>query len=199
MEFRFVQLRHLEIEDGRKVGTLFSIQFRLVGILFHDKAVDDVGIHAGETALFKLAFQHGDDGSVQLPVEQQYAVAFVLGCFDVAVLGFLVLGIQVNQITVLVRLIVLDELLVFFEREVFTVTILKEGEVLGLVVEVVLCQHTVVDEDLDVVPFLLEFLAVVLEQALQAVAHFLRDVAGNLLHVAVALQVAAADVQRDVR
>ena len=69
---------------------------------------------------------------------------------------------------------------------------------LGLVVEVVLREHTVVDEKFDVVPLLLKLRAVLLEDACQAVAHLLGDVARYLLHVLVALQIRTAHVQRDV-
>ena len=55
-----------------------------------------------------------------------------------------------------------------------------------------------VDEELEVVPFFFILLAVFLEDAVEAVGHFLGDVGGNLLHVGIALQIAAADVERDV-
>ena len=63
----------------------------------------------------------------------------------------------------------------------------------------ILSQHTVVDENLQVVPFLFKFLTVVLEDRLQAVGYLLRDVSRNLLHVRIALQVRTRYVQRNVR
>ena len=54
------------------------------------------------------------------------------------------------------------------------------------------------DEELQAVPLLFEGLTVVLEDLLQAIGHLLGDVRGNLLHVLVALQVGAGDVERDV-
>ena len=54
------------------------------------------------------------------------------------------------------------------------------------------------DEHLHIVPLLLEVLAVVLEEFCQFVSHFLGDVAADFLHIVVALQVTAADIQRDV-
>ena len=55
------------------------------------------------------------------------------------------------------------------------------------------------EEEFEVIPLLLEFLTVLLEDRVQAVCHLLGDVGRNLLHVAVALQVAAAHVQWDIR
>ena len=110
----------------------------------------------------------------------------------------LVVGVEVYQVAVLVGLVVLDERLVFFCREVFAVYVLEQCEVLGAVVEVRLREHSIVDEELQVVPFLLEVLAVILEDSVQSVSHLLCDICRDLLHVAVALQIAAAHVERDV-
>lgn len=98
-----------------------------------------------------------------------------------------------------VRLLALDKFLIFLVSIVFAVHILEQGKILGLVVEVGLRQHTVVDKELQVVPLLFISLAVILEDGLQAVAYLLGDVGRDFLHVLVALQVASADVQRNVR
>ena len=55
------------------------------------------------------------------------------------------------------------------------------------------------DEQFDIVPLLFEVFFVVFVHLRQFVCHFLGDVAGNLLDVVVGLQIAAADVQRDIR
>ena len=133
-----------------------------------------------------------------MSVEQQHAVALVLSGFDEAVLLVLVLGIEVDQIAALVGLVVFDERLILLEGEVFTLDILEQGEVFGAVVEVGLREHTVVDEQLQVIPLLLIVLAVVLEGLLQAVGHLLRDVGGDFLHVGITLQIRPAHVKRNV-
>ena len=133
-----------------------------------------------------------------MAVEQQHAIAFILGCLDVGVLLFLVGGVEVDELVVLVFLIGLDEGLVLVEGEVFAVSVLHQGEVLGTVVEAVLREDAVVDEEFQVVPLLLILLAVLLEDRVQAVGHFLGDVGGDLLHLAVALQIRTAHVQGDV-
>ena len=96
-------------------------------------------------------------------------------------------------------MVVLDECAIFVECEVFALSVLHQCEVLGAIVERLLAQHSVVDEDLEVVPFLFKSLAVFLEDALQTVAHLLGDICGNLLHVAVALQIRTAYIQGNVR
>ena len=54
------------------------------------------------------------------------------------------------------------------------------------------------DEDFYVIPFLLEVIALILEDGAEAVAHLLCDVAADFLHDGVALQIAAAYVERYV-
>ena len=55
------------------------------------------------------------------------------------------------------------------------------------------------DEEFEVFPLAFKVFSVRFEDGLETVCDFLCDVGGNLLHVAVALEVASADVQRDVR
>ncbi len=148
--------------------------------------------------LLQLLLQHVHHWGIELTFHQEYRVTLLLGSLDVRVLLLLVVGIEIYQVAILIGLVVLDQGLVLLESEVLALYILQESEVLGTLVEVFLREHTVVDEDLEVIPFLLELLAVLLEDRAQTVCHLLGDVGRNLLHVAVALQVAAAHVQRDV-
>lgn len=53
-------------------------------------------------------------------------------------------------------------------------------------------------KSLQVIPFLLILLTVLLEDALQAVGNLLGDIGGDLLHVTIALQIGAGDIQRNV-
>ena len=117
---------------------------------------------------------------------------------DVGVLLLLVRGVEVDELVVLVLLRRLDQLAVLVEGEVLALRVLHQGELLGAVVESLFGEDAVVDEELQVVPLLLVLLAVLREDGLQAVGHFLRDVRRDLLHLAVALEIASADVQRDV-
>ena len=199
MEFRFLYLRHLSLEQRTEHFLLVVRKFFALLVFFHNQAVYDVAIHTGEVTLFELLFQHVDHRYVQLAVHEQYVVAFVLGRIDVSVLFVQVVGVEVNQATVLVGLVVLDQCLVFFEGVILVVCILEQSKLGSLFIEIFLSQHTIVDENLQVVPFLFKFLTVVLEDRLQAVGYLLRDVSRNLLHVRIALQVRTRNVQRNVR
>ena len=90
---------------------------------------------------------------------------------------------------VLVCLLVFDERAILVIGEVFSVNILEEGKVFCTIVERLIAQHSVVDEQFQVVPFLLEALAVFLEEALQTVAHLFGDVCGDFLYITVTLQI----------
>ena len=46
--------------------------------------------------------------------------------------------------------------------------------------------------------FIFKILSVILQHASQFVSHFFGDVASDFLHVAVRLQIASTDIQRDV-
>ena len=133
--------------------------------------------------------------AVEDGVHHQHVVAFFLGFGDVGVLLLLVGGVEVYQHFVLVFLQRLDAGFVFVEGEIFVVDVLEEREFLGTFVEFLVAEHAVFDENLDVVPFLFKVLAVGLEQFLQLVGHLFADVRRYFLHVAVALQVRAANVE----
>ena len=136
---------------------------------------------------------------IQLAIHQQYVVAELLGSLDLAVLGLGVGGVEINDLLVLVGLLGLDAFAVILEAEELTVGVLKQGEVHSAFAEFLIGEHSVFDEELEVVPLLLELLALLLEDLFQPVGHLLGDVGAYLLHVGIALQVAAADVQGDVR
>ena len=199
VEFRLLHLRHLALEDLAEGVLLVLVQRHLAGVLLADEVVDGIAIHPGEAALLELLLQLPDDVHVQLPVHLQHAVAFVLGGLYVAVLLVLIVRVEVNQVALLVGLRILDEVLIFLESEVLALHVFQQGELGGAVVKLLVRQHSELDEEFQAVPFLLELRTVVLENLLQPVGHLLGDVAGYLLHVLVALQVRAGDVQRDVR
>ena len=142
--------------------------------------------------------QHAHERRVELSVEQEHAVAFVFGCLYVAVLRFWVGGIEIDDVAVFVGLRGLDEVAIFVVGEIFAVDVFEQRVFGGTVVEVRLREHTIVDEELEVVPFGLKVLSVGLEDRLKTVAHLLGDIARNLLDIGIALQVAAADIEGNV-
>jgi len=105
------------------------------------------------------------------------------------VLGVLVGGIEVDQLSILVGLVVLNQLLVFVQRKLLAIHIAQQAAFLGFFPKLLFGQDAVLDEDFQVVPFLFILLAVVLEQFVEAVGYFLGDVARDFLDVVVALQV----------
>ena len=127
-------------------------------------------------ALLEFLLQRLDGRHVELSVEQQYAVTLVLSSLDIGVLLFLVCGVEIDELVVLVLLISLDECLILVEGELFAFCIFHQSEVLGTIIESFFCKDTIVDEELQVVPLLLILLAVLLEDAIQTVSHFLGDV-----------------------
>ncbi len=179
----FLHFGQLAFENRRQGFLLFGPEFIRLCVFLDDQVVYHIAVHTGEAGLFQFLLQHADNGNIQLSVHQQHIVPFVLGRFNKAVLLILVVGIKVNKISVLVRLVILNQCLVLFLNITFAVGIGKEGEVLGALVEIVLGKHAVIDENLQVMPFLFKLRTVVLEDGLQAVRYFLGNVCGNLLHV----------------
>ena len=109
-----------------------------------------------------------------------------------------VVGIEIDEVALLISLVVLDEISVLFVSEHLVVSVLEEGEVLGTLIERLIGQHTIVDENLERIPFLLIVLTVILEDTIKAVCHLLGDIGGNLLHVSIALKVRTAHVERNI-
>ena len=136
---------------------------------------------------------------VEFAVLQEDIVALGLCALYIGVVGVRVLGVKDDEIAVLVGLCVLDLGLVLIEGEVLAVEVFEECETDGALVELLVGEHTELDEHLDVVPLLLEGFAVGFKEFCQFVSHFLSDVAADFLDVIVGLQIGTADIQRDIR
>ena len=128
----------------------------------------------------------------------KHVIALGLGCLDVSIVSNLIIGVKVNQLTFLVGLVAFDEILILFDGVVVALTVLDEGNGLNLVKELLIKQHTILDEDLEVVPFVFELLTIGIEDFYKTIGNLLGDVARNLLDVAVGLQIRTAYVERDV-
>ena len=183
MEFYFLNFRQLSAKQGRQGLTLVFSQFFTMSIFLYDQTVNDITVHTGETALFQFLFQHIDHRDIQLSVHQQDIIALVLGCINISVLLICIVCIQIDQIAVLVSLVILDQSLIFLKSIILAVRILEQSEFIGFFIEVFLRQHTVIDEDLQVIPFGFELLTVVLEDRLQTVGYLLGDISRDLLHI----------------
>ena len=163
IEFHLVYPWHLAAEHGGKHFALVAVERCFVHFVFDDETVYHVAVHTGEACLLVLALQQADKGHVQLAVHQQHVVAFVFGGFDVAELFFRIVGIQIDEVAFLVGLLALCQVLIFVVGVVMGIGVFEQGELVGFVVEVFLCQHAVVDEDFQVVPFAFKVLAVAVE------------------------------------
>ena len=98
-----------------------------------------------------------------MSVHKQHVVALCCSCLNETVLLFAVVAVEVDCVAFLVCLLGRYECLVLLVGVFFTFGILQQGIFACLVVEVLLGEHSVVDKNLKVVPFLLEFVTVVLE------------------------------------
>ncbi len=187
------------LEHVGEVGLLSLGHFGFLDILLTDKLVYRVCVHTGKCRVGKLGLQQVDEMGIELAVEEQDIVALVLGCLDILVLGHGIGGVEVYHLLVLVSLGGLYGLAVIVVGEELTVGVLHQGELEGPLAELLLGQHAVLYEELEVVPLLLVLLAVVLEDVLQAVSHFLSNVSGYLLDVGVGLQITPGYVQGNIR
>ena len=198
-EVGFFDGRNLRFEYRYQCVALVVGEGNHGSVVFHDDFFHHIAIHTYETGLFKFLFQLTYHVYVQLAVHNQYIVAFVFGVLDVAVLFVGVVGIQIDKVAVFVGLIVSHRFFVFFECEILTVHVFQQGKFFAFFVEFLIAEHSVLDKYLEVVPFRFEVGTIISKDFRQAVGHFFGDVSRNLFHVAVALQVAARYVERNVR
>ena len=92
---------------------------------------------------------------IELAVHEEHIVALVLRSLNEGILGILVGSIQIYDLVVLVGLIAADGCPVLVEAEILAFHILQEGELQGLFAELLIGQHTILDEEFEIVPFLL--------------------------------------------
>ena len=72
---------------------------------------------------FELLFQHAHHRNVQLSIHQQHIVSFIRSGLYIAVLFIFIVGIQINQISILIRLVIFNQRLILFESIIFAVCI----------------------------------------------------------------------------
>ena len=136
--------------------------------------------------------------AVKLAVHLQDVVALRPCGLDERILAYGIVDVEYYQIAVLVGLLLTDGLGKLFAGKILAVDRLPEHESLRLLGELLVGQYAVLDEYFQIVPLLLVVGTHRREELLQAVGHLARDVARNLLHVGVALQIASRDVERNV-
>ena len=122
---------------------------------------------------------------IKLTIKNQDIVSLVFGCLYVLVLGNRIRRIQVNHLLVLVSLIGLYCLTVILIREELAVRVLHKCKLECPLAEFFLRQHSILYEKLEIVPFLLIFLAVIFKDIFQPVSDLLGYIRGNLLDIGI--------------
>ena len=136
---------------------------------------------------------------VQLTVHDQHIIAFILCMLNVAVLLFFVSGVQINQIVVFIFLISFYQLFIFFKSEILTIHVFQQSKFFCSLVKFLVSQHTILNEYLQIIPFILEFRTFFFENISQSIGYLLGDMTGYFLDISIALQIAARYIQRNVR
>ena len=113
---------------------------------------------------------------VKFAVHQEDIIAFVLRSLDIGVLCLRISGIEEDKLLVLVRLFSLNGFPVVVDAEVFALGILEQAEFHGPLAELLVAQHPVLNEELEVVPLLFKGLALVLEDFLKTVSDLPGDI-----------------------
>ena len=193
-----VVLGHLALEYRAQQLLLGFGERHLDILLLLDQLVDHVAVHTHETRLLVLRLVPVDIVVVQLTVHQQHVVPLGLGRFEERVLLHGIVHIEEDDRLVLVGLVLLHLLQILRRREILALDVLPEHELLRLLGELLVGEDAVFDEYFQIVPLRLVVRAHGVEQLLQTVGDLAGDVARNLLHVGVALQVAPRHVERNV-
>ena len=198
MELCFLHLWQHRIEHRSQVFVCRLVSFVHRFVLLGDEAFGSITIHAHKASLFPLLFELTHQRSIELSIEQERIVALRLCSFDVRELRLAVVGVETHQLLILVGLVLLDGFAIFLVGISLTVNVFEKSEVFRLIVEIGFRENAVVDEEFEVVPLFFKLSAVALEERRKAVGHLLGDVLRNLLHIAVALEIRTAHVERNV-
>ena len=136
--------------------------------------------------------------AIELAIHLKDVVALSLGSLNKGVLTLNIVNIEGDSEAILIGLRLLNLLDILRGGVIFTLDALEEHEVSGLLGELLVGEDAVLDEDFEVVPLLLVVLAHGIKELLKAVGNLAGDVARNLLHIGVALQVATRHIEWDV-
>ena len=169
--------------------------FLLVGVLvfgrvlFANEVLDGVRVDADEAQFLVLLLGLRHAVHIEFAVHEEDVVALRFRALYIGVVCVGVVGVEQDEVAVLVGLSIFYLSLVFIERRILAVEVLDERKIFRLLVELLVGEHTELDKHLDVVPLLREIVLVGLVEFCQFVSHFLGDVAGDFLDVIVRLEV----------
>ena len=195
----FFDLRQLTLENSRESLLLTGIQYIVFLVFFNYQVINDITVYASKTYFFKFLLQHTYHSNVKLSIHQQYVIALILGRLNIAVLLIFIVGIQINQVTILVSLIVFYQSLILFKSIMFVISIGKKGKIFCSIIEILLSEHSIINKDFQIIPFLLKLFTIVLEYRLQAIGYFLCNVCRNFLHIRITLQIGTRNIQWNIR
>ena len=198
MELCLLHLRQHSIEHRSQILVRSLVRLVHRFVLLGDEAFGSVTIHAHKASLFPLLFELAHQRCIELAIEQEHIVALSLRSLDIRELCFSIVGVETHQLLIFVGLVLLNRFAIFLVSVSLSVNIFEKCEVLRLIVEVGFRENAVVDEEFEVVPLFFKLSAVALEERREAICHLLRDILRNLLHIAVALEIRAAHVERNV-
>ena len=113
---------------------------------------------------------------VKLAIHKEDIIAFVLCSLDIGVLRLSIRGIEKDKLLVLVGLLSLNGFPVVIDAEVFALRILEQAEFHGPFAELLVAQHPVFNEELEIVPLLFKGLTLILEDFLKTVSDLSCDI-----------------------
>ena len=96
---------------------------------------------------------------------------------NVAVMFVGVIGVQINQIAVFIFLVFTHQSFILFESKVFAIYIFQQGKFLSTFVEFFIAEHSVLNENFQVIPFFFKISTVFFENFGQAVRYFFGNMA----------------------
>ena len=114
---------------------------------------------------------------IQLSIHNQYIVALIFGCLNVAVMFVGIVGVQINQIAVFIFLVFTHQSFILFKSKVFAIYIFQQGKFLSTFVEFFIAEHSVLNENFQVIPFFFKISTVFFENFGQAVGYFFGNMA----------------------
>ena len=177
---------------GLQLLLVWTGQFDLA--VFFEKVFGEVGVDPLELDVAVLGFQKLDEVAVDQCVEEQHFHPLALEQLDVGRLGGLIVSV-VDLFVVLGR----GPQQVFIEGGVLAVVGGAENDLLlHLVVELVVAEHAVLDEGVDVVPDLAKGLAVLTGQVADLACYATGDDFADLPYLRLVLQVRTGHIEGQI-
>ena len=175
-ELCLVDCRQLRVENRCQYVELKRSEIDLCFVVFGNQVVDNIRVDAHKAAFLNFVFEQPHEMAVELSVHQQHIVAPLVGRINIGVLSCRVGCIETHDVTLFVGLRRLDKRFILIDCEIFPLSVFEQTEFHGAVAEFFVGEHAILDEDLDVVPLLLEVGTVVAENLVETAGHLLGDI-----------------------